>query len=367
MKPPIPRTQVCLPILLMFLLSSCTKDKFPKYNSVRELVEGTVSREHLPGMIAAIVDSTGILQIESAGVRKIGSTEAITDDDQFHLGSCGKAMTSALMAMLVGENALDWESTVIEVFPELKDTILADYEDMTLHQLLTHRAGMEDPTVELAEHDEPDIRERRYLYLKDILKIPSTVPAGEYEYSNLGYFVAGVMAERVTGKSWEALMQERIFEPLGMNSAGFGIPGTPGRVDQPWGHQKVGNAWEPTQMDNPEEIGPAGTIHSSVQDWVKFLALFLRHDNTAILERSQIEELIIPVGDYACGWWVMERDWADGTVLTHSGTNTQWFVTVWLAPEINRAFIFGTNSFDDQTTDLSGEVIHSLIGLNEDN
>jgi CubicO group peptidase (beta-lactamase class C family) len=368
MKSPILRTGSFFAILLIIGFSaSCSRDDFPKYESIQELVTGTVSREHLPGMIAAIADSSGILQIESAGVRKIGSSEAITNEDLFHLGSCGKAMTSALMAMLVGENELQWESTLIEVFPELKDTILPDYEDMTIHQLLTHRAGMEDPSGELAEHDDPDIRGRRYLYLKDVLKIPSSVPPGEYKYSNLGYFVAGVMAERVTGKSWEELMEERIFGPLGMNSAGFGTPGTTGLVDQPWGHRKVDNAWEPSQTDNPEEIGPAGTVHCSVEDWVRFLTLFLKRDDTVILERGQIEKLTEPVDDYACGWWVVERDWANGTVLTHNGTNTRWFVAAWLAPEINRAFIFGTNSFDDQTADMSGDVIRSLILLDQNN
>jgi len=369
MKSPISRHGSFFPVLLIVgIISSCSKDEFPQYEDIHELVTETVSREHIPGMIAAIADSSGILQIESAGVRKIGSSEAITNEDHFHIGSCAKAMTSALMATLIAENKLQWETTFIEVFPELKDTIHPDYEHITLHQLLTHRAGIEsNPPDDLAVHDNPDIKERRYLYMKDILKEPSSINVGDYNYSNLGYLIAGVMAERVTGESWEELMEESIFEPLGMNSTGFGPPGTTGLVDQPWGHQKVDNVWQPSQWDNPEEIGPAGTVHCSVEDWVRFLTLFLKRDDTVILERRQIEKLIEPVGDYACGWLVDQKDWTNGNALFHNGSNARWFVSVWVAPEVNRAFILGTNSFDDHTTERFDKVMRSLISLDRSN
>ena len=369
MKSPNPKPGSFFVILLIVgFISSCSKDEFPQYEDIHELVTETVSREHIPGMIAAIIDSSGILQIESSGVRKMRSSEAITHADHFHLGSCGKAMTSVLMAILIADNKLQWETTFIEVFPELKDTILPDYEHITLHQLLTHRAGIEsNPPDQLAVHDDPDIRERRYLYMKDILKEPSSINVGDFNYSNLGYLIAGVMAERVIKKSWEELMVEIIFEPLGMNSAGFGPPGTTGLVDQPWGHRKVDNVWQPSQSDNPEEIGPAGTVHCSVEDWVRFLTLFLKRDDTVILERGQIEKLIEPLGDYACGWLVEQRDWSNGPALFHNGSNAMWYVSVWVAPEINRAFIVGTNSFDYHTTEIMEGAMRSLISLDQNN
>lgn len=351
-------------LLIAVIISSCSKDEFPQYDNIHELVNETVSKEQIPGMIAAIADSAGVLQIESAGVRKIGSTEIITNLDHFHLGSCGKAMTSALMAILIAENKLQWETTFIEVFPELKDTIHPDYEHITLHQLLTHRAGIEsEPPEQLATHNNPDIMERRYLYSKDILKEPSSINEGDFNYSNLGYLVAGTMAERVSGRSWEDLMEERIFGPLEMNTAGFNFPGTAGLVDQPWGHQKIDKVWQPGQIDNPEEIGPAGLVHASIEDWVKFLTLFLKRDDTVIMERRQIEKLIEPVGDYACGWLVDQKDWTNGDALFHNGSNTWWYVAVWVAPEINRIYIVGTNSFDDQTTKLFENTMRSLISL----
>jgi len=358
----------CSILLIIGFTTSCSKEEFPHYENIQELVNVTVSREHIPGMIAAIIDSSGILQIETSGVRKMGSSEAITHADHFHLGSCGKAMTSVLMAILIDNNKLGWETTFDDVFPELKDTILPDYAHITLHQLLTHRAGIEsNPPDNLAEYDNPDIRERRYLYLKDILREPSTIEVGDFNYSNLGYFIAGTMAERVTGKSWEELMEDFIFDPLGMKSAGFGHPGTTGLVDQPWGHQKADKVWQPDQTDNPEEIGPAGTIHSSIEDWVRFLTIFLKRDDPEILGRQHIVKLVEPVGNYACGWLVEQRDWTNGNALFHNGSNTRWYVSVWIAPEINRGFIVGTNSFDERTTGIFEDAMRSLISLDRNN
>ncbi len=104
---------------------------------------------------------------------------------------------------------------------------------------------------------------------------PLTKPGSTYAYSNVGYVLAGLMAEHVSGQSWETLMNKRLFEPLGMTSAGFGSPGHPGKVDQPWGHRDSGGEVRPTQVDNAPVMGPAGTVHCSVPDWAKFASLHM--------------------------------------------------------------------------------------------
>jgi len=354
----------------MQLITSCSKENIhPEYHyeNIHDLVVNTVSSENIPGMIAAIIDSSGILQIESAGVRKIGSPEQITNNDQFHLGSCGKAMTSAMIATLVAEDKIGWQTTLIEVFPELEDSILSEYHNITLHQLLTHRAGIANTCDHCMLYEDLDIEESRYLNMINVLKEPNDLNAGDYYYSNIGYVIAGAMAERVTGQSWETLMRNRIFEPLGMSSAGFGPPGTIDQIDQPWGHNKSNGEWQPSQLDNPEEAGPAGTIHCSIEDWAKFISIFLKQNNTAILERRFIDKLIEPVGNYACGWVVEYQDRADGLVLAHNGSNAMWYVGIWVAPELNRAFIAGTNSCNDHTEVIIQSAINNLIKIYQDN
>src|SRR5690606_34287675 len=109
------------------------------------------------------------------------------------------------------------------------------YEKVTLEQLLTHRAGVpEKPPAAAwrkAWNQEGTPTEQRYKFISAVLaQPPDASPGTKTIYSNQGYAIAGAMMEKVTGESWEKLMSENLFKPLQMNSAGFGAPGTSGKV-----------------------------------------------------------------------------------------------------------------------------------------
>ena len=361
-----------LPLVVLFgllLIPSCDpvnqSSQILSNDSIRDLLTETITDEEIPGIIAAIVDENGIRRIEAAGVRKLGSTTKLTVDDLIHLGSCTKAMTSTLLGTLVERGELTWQTTLIEVFPELKDIVHADYHPITLHQLVTHRAGVPTNAKNWWLFQDLEIKERRVAMIKDNLTEPSLLAQGDYSYSNLGYMIAGSMAEKVTGSSWERLMKDRLFDPLAMTTAGFGVPGTMGQTNQPWGHLKSGGTWQPIQADNAEALGPAGTVHCTFEDWAKYISLQYLKNEPVVLDRKQIDFLMDPIGEYASGWGVFERKWANGTVLTHSGSNTMWLVTAWVAPEINRAFIVGMNSFDADSYSISDKIIGKLIEFDQ--
>lgn len=315
-----------------------------------------------PGMIAAIISSEGVMAIGAAGERKAGYGKAIKTDDKVHLGSCGKAMTSTMIATLVAEGKLSWDTKFLEIFPELKEEVHPDYYHTTLWQLLTHRAGFPD----LWTHRKKGTRERRLEILTQKLKRSAPYPAGEFHYSNLGYVAAACMAERLTGLSWEALMTERLFEPMGMSSAGFGAPNSPHRINQPWGHHKSGKSWIPDQSDCAEVLSPAGRIHCNIEDWAKFLSLQLVENNT-ILDRAILHKLTEPEGNYAAGWGVADYDWAEGTVLIHNGSNGIWYSTVLVAPNLDKAYVVVSNSCDfKETVEVCNEITRKLVRMDID-
>jgi CubicO group peptidase (beta-lactamase class C family) len=186
---------------------------------------------------------------------------------------------------------------------------------------------------------------RRLLLTRLTAIAPNSAPGTQYEYSNAGFALAGHMLETVAGQPWEALLTERLFVPLGMTSAGFGVPATPRHIDQPWGHQRVGannNPIEPgPNADNPPAIGPAGTVHCSLLDLAKYTAFHLagHQADTALLPKSVMRKLHTAVpdnGDYAYGWNESTRPWANGLTLSHAGSNVQWYSVIWIAP--NRDF-----------------------------
>jgi CubicO group peptidase (beta-lactamase class C family) len=317
---------------------------------LNELLE-TVRRTHgVPALAGAIVTGKGLAAVGAAGLRKAGTDVAVTVNDEWHLGSDTKAMTAAMIGALVERNTLTWETTPADIFPDLAASMTPALGQVTLLQLLSHRAGL---PANLAWGLIPwtgSTREQRLDALKRAAssKLLSE-PGAKYLYSNLGYVIAGAMAEKAADAAWEDLMRTLVFDPLGMTGVGFGGTGTPGRVDQPWGHAANGKpvAANGPETDNPPVMGPAGTVHCPLRDWAMFVADQLRgaRGEKALLRAETYRKLQTPPfgGDYALGWLVAEREWGGGTVLTHSGSNTMNFAVAWLAPRRDFAVIVVCN------------------------
>ena len=158
----------------------------------------------------------------------------------------------------------------------------------------------------------------------------------------------------------EQLVRELIFEPLGMESAGFGVPWEGEAPTDPWPHKRDGTPVPPGPMaDNPPSIGPGGTIHTSIGDWARYITEHLRGaggKNGLLLEADTYRRLHKGrrIGDsedeYALGRMILRRPWAKGNrrndygrSLHHAGTNNSWFALVWIAPERDFAVLCATN------------------------
>jgi CubicO group peptidase (beta-lactamase class C family) len=231
---------------------------------------------------------------------------------------------------------------------------------------LTHRAGLptEAPWWHLT--GETTTEKRRDLLVRMLGDVPQSRPGATYAYSNVGYALAALMAEQVTGLSWEDLMRERVFEPLGMLSAGFGPPGHPDQVDQPWGHRPSGREIRPTRQDNAPAMGPAATVHCTVPDWARFAAVHLRgaQGKASLLKRATFRALHTPPPghDYAGGWLVSERSWAGGRAMSHNGSNTNWYVAIWIAPARDFAVLTATNQGGAAGDTATDQAASKLIG-----
>jgi len=325
------------------------------------------AKENAPGLMGAIATRAGVIASGSDGLRKVGSPAAITGADLVHMGSCTKAMTSVMLATLVADGKLSWNTTLIQALPELARVIHRDYHNITLWQLVSHRGRIPANASNWWLHRNVEIKKRRLLLLAANLKQAPAIKAGDYVYSNLGYMAAGCMAEKLTGQSWEQLIRQRVFKPLGMKHAGFGPPGPATGDTQPWGHVKLNGGWQPRHHDNAAALGPAGTVHCTLADWAKFAALQLP-GQPAILDRRSLNYLVTPqAGDYAAGWIVLQRPWARGTVYTHSGSNTMWYATIWVAPKTGRIYMAATNSAGPRAHATVDQAIAAMIKIDTGN
>jgi CubicO group peptidase (beta-lactamase class C family) len=298
-----------------------------------------------PALAAGIVTREGLDWAGVRGVRRAGHGAMATLEDRWHLGSNTKAMTAAVFGRLVEQGRARWDMPLAEALPGL--TIDPAWATTTPDRLMRHRAGLLDDGLLdqawlLAAHADQRPREQRAAFAARALGAPPAGPVGTFAYGNGNYIVVGAVIEALTGLSWEQVMAEELFAPLGLATAGFGAP----QGEAPWGHSG-GVGVDPAGLaDNPPALGPAGTAHMSLDDYATFIAAMMGGAPDWLAEATRAHLLTPAVGAppvYAAGWGLGRAPWAGvsgpGPTITHSGSNTLWFATVLAAPERGLGFI----------------------------
>ena len=369
-------------------------------DSIAELVQ----RSQISGILADVVAKYGVPGISAsvivgdrtltgaAGVRVAGTQAIVRANDRFAIGSTTKAMTATLAGVLVERGLLRWNSTIAQVFPELRTTMKPEYQNVTIEQLLQHRGGVvadEDASPELAQKVEdyqgPDSQARLAL-LPDILKEPLPGRVGEFRYSNAGYAVAGAMMERATRLPYEQMMRRFIFNPLGMSTAVFSPPpSNPRNPQQPIGHLPDGT---PAPGDRPPlaylaaVLRPAGSdLRMNAMDWSKFVRVHmgLSVNGVRLLKPETIARLQQPVAiegtngltGYAMGWELPDPTSVGlnpnvGRILTHQGSDGVWLSEVTAIPDLGFSIQILANGTTDKNgrdlgTDAFSEIKQRLI------
>jgi CubicO group peptidase (beta-lactamase class C family) len=328
--------------------------------STLEQLEALRTQAGIPALGGMVFSAEGVIWQGVSGVRRQGSTEAVTAQDRWHLGSNTKAMTAAVYARLVEQGRADWTATLPDLFPDL--AVDPAWTPLTLDQVFGHRAGVLDqvsmPAWMLTAWGGADVRRLRTRLAEAVLGGPPAGPVGAFSYSNAGYIIAGAAIERICGEPWEDVMRRELFEPLGMVSTGFGAP----LDDNAWGHQGASRRpHDPTAQgsDNPPALGPAGTVHATMDDYARFLRVFLT-DGGGWLTPDSLARLTRPrAGDgqpYAAGWGVIPgRSMTGGRpALTHDGSNTLWLARALVAPGRNAALICVANAADPAQSAVDG-------------
>lgn len=328
-------------------------------STVADALEKRVKKYGTPGMAAVATNADRTVEVAAVGVRHLGQPDLIRPEDHFHVGSNAKAMTATMIATLVEEGRIRWDTTLMDVFPEWKTEIHPVYQPVTLIDLLLCRGGVpefsnfsylftDDPVHrdDGSQHANEDRKdwdemnsvsgtptEQRYQFARQLLhRPPAVAPRTRFLYSNAGYGIAGAMVERVTGESWETLMRARLFEPLGIRAT-FDWPAADDE-QQPWGHFAAKSGVQPHNPHDrfhlPACLAPGGGISMSVGDFAKFLRLHLQglQGRDGLLRAKTIAFLHArPPGEdpnaiaFACGWGLvayegMPVSWAEGSAGT---------------------------------------------------
>lgn len=343
-------------------------------------LESIRSQHGLPSLACVVIRSNAVIERAAVGLRAVGTEAHVTRDDVWHLGSVTKSMTATLAAILVDEGRLRWTETLGEAFPGEADFMDPAWRKVTLEQLLGHRGGAPDQATldstglgRLIRRGRGTLQEQRHELLREFTTRPPAHPPGtQYAYSNTGYILAGAWMEARMNQSWEQLITERLFLPLGMTSAGFGPPDPAAEHTHPWGHSRTSGQWKPVEpgplADNPPSLGPAGTVHASMADVASYLRAHLNGElgrPTPLPIRMETWcrlHTALPNQEYALGWIITQRPWAGGTAWNHTGSNTYWYCNVWVAPHREFAVVVFTNAGGDAAFKATDAVAAAVIG-----
>ena len=354
-------------------------------------------RYGLPALAAAAVKDGKTVAAGAVGTRRAGTDTPVTLQDRFHIGSDTKAMTALLCAMLVEEGKLSWNSTLGELYPELLDKMSPGVKDITIEQLLSHTSGIPGdrddllPIVSFSLSDPlVNLDVMRATVMARLVAVKLSAPPGRHwEYSNLGYTVAGAITEKLTGRTWEELVVQRIFDPLKLSTAGFGPQSTMGRVDAPLGHLfdkdgKLQALLAGPFGDNPAIIGPAGTVHMSVLDFATWAAWnasdgrigpplarpeTVRKLMTKLVDMPPLPNAPIgtpPPGGYGLGWGTVKLPFASEPLVFHGGSNTMNLAYIMLQPSRQFGMVMMTNVSGRQADDALksvGEMLYKRFSL----
>lgn len=358
-------------LVTLLFLSSCGGSSDTESISIQSVsdITGVFS---IPAIGSGLIKDN-VSDITVKGVRKSGNAAEASPNDAFHLGSCTKAMTATLAALMIDEGKLNWKTTMSELFPEMNLHPL--YRSMTFETLLVHRGGfpVEEPYLFHEVLSMDPVSGRAFITKNLLERTPEVIPDSSYRYSNFNYIIVGHILERLAEKSWEDLLREKIFTPLKMETCGYGVTSRLNELipTSIWAHVTVNGVSVPRHFDNPLTFGPSSTVHCSLKDWGKFLLLHLKgfRGEETFLKPSTFAKLYSthPSGDSSYtygGWSRLERSWAYGPVLTHNGSNLMNFAVTWIAPNRNAVLMSTTNIGGEKASAATDSAIRLLISKN---
>lgn len=310
---------------------------------------------NIPEITYAVIDSKSTIEIAALGRHSIDLPDTATLNDRFHIGSNTKAMTAFIIAKYVEEGKLQWTTKFFDVFPEWKENSKPEYANITLQDLLSHRAGIQpfqgenDPEIPNFKGTNQEKREqfgRFVLTLEPVLSDEQN----PFIYSNAGYTLATLMLEKRTGKSWEQLVDKVFNEDLKLNVK-FSWPENQKQKDT-WGHSYENGKLIPvpsTVNYHLDYTEPAGDINIKLNDYIKFIQLNLQglKGENNYLKADTYKFIHKGIENYSIGWFNIYENGKEFS--THSGTAGTYYSLVQIDRINGKAYIIFTNSFSQDT------------------
>jgi beta-lactamase class C len=287
---------------------------------------------HTPGASLAIVKDSTILFIRGFGVKRTGTQDSIDVNTVFRLGSVSKPFASFLTGILVQDSVLSWRDHVTDYLPSFALKSPEQTSALSLENVLSHTTGLPYHTYTNLVEEGQDLKtllER----LRDV-NLSSAV-GKEYSYQNVAYSVIAEVMKSATGKSYETLMAEKVFFPLGMKNASADYASLMANPNVAYPHLMRRGGFSLAPIKNTYyNVAPAGGINASIDDMAHWMMALL-NTRPDVINKETLTRLYTPVIEapsknrryrqvepikksyYGLGWRVLH--YAADTLLYHGG------------------------------------------------
>ncbi len=353
-----------------------------RLNGFAEFADSVRKEWHVPGLAVGIVKDGKVIFSQGFGLRDLEKEQPVTTRTVFPIGSATKPFTATAIAILVDDGKLNMDMPLHKLLPAFY--LYDDHAtfNTTARDLLCHRSGIaaQYDLLWLTTNLNREKLFERLRYFK-----PGAELRDKFHYSNIGYTVAGILVEQLSGKKWEDFLTERIFLPLGMKRTSFLASGSSSLKDQALAYRVVGDKVITIPFDgtlafeNAETIGPAGSIKSCLEDMASWLLLHLNQGmagNKKIVSQEMLGEMHSPQIEirnpgystimqseiYGLGWAI--SNYRGHRVINHGGNIEGFSALISLMPEINTGIVVLTNSMNLMGYVISRNVYDRLLDLN---
>jgi CubicO group peptidase (beta-lactamase class C family) len=244
---------------------------------------------HAAGVTIAVVEKNKVLLAKGYGYKDYENKVPVTENTLFAIGSCTKAFTSSLLSFPMKDGKLDFDKPVNGYIPELRFIKDEMTNNITTRDMMCHRTGL--PRHDLAWYSAKTRRDS----LIHIIRYfePSAPLRQKWQYNNFMFLAQGALAEKLSGKSWEELIKEKIFSPLGMNASNTSMNDHQKAPDFSYGYREEDEKVIRMKFMNIDAIGPAGSINSNAKDMANWVMLWInggKFNGKEILSTSYCNE-----------------------------------------------------------------------------
>lgn len=334
-------------------------------------VQRAMQELHVPGVAVGVIVDGKIILAKGYGIRQIGNPEMVDIETLFAIASMTKSFTATAVAAMVDDGKLDWDKPVIDYLPWFKMYDPIATQLITPRDLLTHRSG-------LPRHD--FIRTSTYLTREELVHRirylqPSSTFRQTFQYNNLMYVTVGYLSGSVAGTTWEDLVKQRIFVPLGMTHSNTSAVELQESGNYAHPHDYVDGKIVSVPVYDYQKfgIGPNGAVNSCIEDMLKYLAFHLSDgtvNGKVVISKKQMTELhqtatvahMSPFGDeYALGWFVSYP--AGHKMLEHGGTINGFTSDMALLPDEKTGIVVLNNQGSHLPAAITQDLVDRLLGL----